>query len=182
MRIFSVKEAIRDRDGELIGVVLVNNERKLMISQWDHEVLKKVNNVEVRIPKKGVTSKFINKPLSLRDNGQIIEIPSYWRMGTMLEKILITRTYRFVGLGEKRDERRTKLKMPFGSTVIADLEICLATNKKSGEKRIILNFFLRKEEGREADFEIKLGGKRSSETIEEIEVPLSGEKIYINRK
>ena len=180
MRIFSVKEAIRDRDGELIGVVLVNNERKLMISQWDHEVLKKVNNVEVRIPKKGVTSKFINKPLSLRDNGQIIEIPSYWRMGTMLEKVLVTRTYRFVGLGES-GRKAYQVKNAFRIIVVADIEICLATNKK-WRKRIILNFFLRKEEGREADFEIKLGGKRSSETIEEIEVPLSGEKIYINRK
>ena len=175
-----VKNAVR-KNGKLAGVVLENGQR-LMISHWEHQVLKKIKNIEIRVPKKGANSKFINLPIILRDNGQVIQMPSYWRMGTMLGKSLITRTYKFIGSGEKGNERQTKLRMPFGQNVKADLEICLATNKKSGEKRIILNFFLRKEEGREADFEIKLGGKKSPETIEEIEVPLSGEKIYINRK
>jgi len=179
MKEFQVIEGIRNNKDELIGVIIEGG-KKLMISEWEHQTLASFKNVIFRVPEKGPFSKLIKKPISLKRTGEVIQLPSYWRFGIKVGKNLLTRSFKFVE--DKHNEFLTRTRMPFGHETIGDVDICLAENKKTGERRLILNYLLTLEnDTKKAEHFIKIGGKLSAKTIQEFEIPGTSEKILINR-
>ncbi len=176
---FTAIDAIRNDQDEMIGVILEGGE-KLMISDWEHQTLTSFKNVLFKVPQKGPFSKFIEKAISLKRTGEILQLPSYWRFGIKVEKTILTRSFKFIE--DKHKEFLTRARMPFGHETVGDVEICLAENKKTGEKRLILNYLLSlNTENKKAEHSIKIGGKVSARTIREFEIPDTSEKIIINR-
>jgi hypothetical protein len=178
MKEFAVIDAIRNERGEMIGVVLEGG-KKLMISEWEHQTLASFKNVFFKVPQKGPFSKFIEKAISLKRTGEILQLQSYWRFGIVIEKSILTRSFKFVG--DKHDEFLTRSRMPFGHETIGDIDICLAENKKTGEKRLIINYLLSLSTSKKAKHLIKIGGKKTAKTIGEFEIPGTSEKILINQ-
>lgn len=178
MKEFAVIDAIRNDQDEMIGVILEGGQ-KLMISEWEHQTLASFKNVLFKVPQKGPFSKFVDKAVSLKRTGEIIQLPSYWRFGIKVEKTILTRSFKFIE--DKHKEFLTRARMPFGHETIGDVEICLAENKKTGEKRLILNYLLILEnDSKKAEHFIKIGGKVSAKTIREFNIPGTSEKILIN--
>jgi len=178
MKEFSVIDAIRNENEEMIGVILKGGQ-KLMISEWEHQTLASFKNVLFKVPQKGPFSKLVEKATSLKRTGEIIQLPSYWRFGVKVEEVLVTRSFKFIG--DKHNEFLTRARMPFGHETVGDIDICLAENKKTGEKRLILNYLLTLENvNKKAEHFVKIGGKQTAKTIQEFEIPGTSEKILIN--
>lgn len=179
MKEFAAVDAIRNDQDEMIGVILEGG-KTLMISEWEHKVLGSFRGVIFRIPQKGPFSKFIDKAISLKKDGTIIQLPSYWRFGIMIKKTLLTRSFKFVG--DKHNDFLTRARMPFGHETVGDVDVCLAENQKTGEKRVIINYLLTPENSeRKVEHFLKIGGKKTAKTIQEFEIPGTSEKILINR-
>jgi hypothetical protein len=159
---------IRNSNEEMIGVKFENGE-SLMISHWDHKVIGTFDNVSIKLPKNNGKNylKKIALHASLNSKGELVEIPTYWRYGIKVAKKLVTRTFRGKDL-------------PFGEWVKARAEICRATNSKTGEEKIIVNFIVGKENEKKNPVAIKFGGKERKETIFSVSIPGTEEKIVVN--
>jgi len=173
---FEIQEVIKDGEGHGIGVILTDGTR-LMISHSEHQVLRKILNVKVKVPSLNDPHlKMVDSPLSLKDNGEIIQLPTYWRRGDKVGDTLVTKTFRF------KEDMDTQCQMPFGKTVIGDAEICLVTDEVRGTKRIIINFILKSDSNVAPEAEIKIGGIKRENTTFSIFVPGGkGSMIVVNK-
>lgn len=176
METYELKQLIR-KDGEVIGAEFQNGQ-KLMISQWDHSTLAEFENVSFRTPvKEGKFLQFVKAPLHLRADGTICQIPSYWRYGVKIEGQIITRTFRF-----SCDEGGKKInEIPFGADVVGRAKVCLSHNKKTGEKRIIVDYYIYSDQKVVAKNEVKIGGKTKPSTIWSSQIPKTESNIVVNK-
>jgi hypothetical protein len=159
---------IRNGHEEMIGVEFTNGE-KLMISHWNHKILETFDHVSIKLPENNGKNYLKKIPLhtSLNSEGELVEIPTYYRYGIKVSGELVTRTFR----GEN---------LPFGEWVKARAEICRAINSKSGEEKIIVNFIIGEENEKKGPVAIKFGGKERKETIFSVPIPGTEEKIVVN--
>ena len=174
----TVTGVIRNDQEEMVGVIFEDG-KKLMISDWEHKLVATFDKVLFRVPQKGKFSKFIEKAITLKNNGKILQFPSYWRFGVKVGKVLVTRTFKFIG--DKHDEFLTRNRMPFGEEVVGKINICLSENKKTREKRIIIDYLLSIENPKKAEHCLKIGGKITEKTIQEFQIPGTDQKIIINK-
>ncbi len=161
-------EAVRNSNQEMIGVKFENGE-SLMVSHWDHVVLETFNHVSIKLPENNGKNYLKKIPLhtSLNSEGELVDIPTYWRYGIKVAGILVTRTF----WGEN---------LPWGEWTKARAEICRAINSKSGEEKIIVNFIVGEENEEKIPVAIKFGGKERDNTIFSVPIPGTEEKIVVN--
>ncbi|HNV12645.1 MAG TPA: hypothetical protein PK686_01920 [bacterium] len=172
-----ILDYIYDENKELIGVNL-DQIGELKISHWEEKVIGSFARVEFKIPAKdGVFTKFIPERLRLYKNGEIQSMLPYWRHGVFVkstkgEDVLVTRCYYHV------DSKKTENSLPFGKTVIGTVEIRKATNAKTGEEKIILNFIYSGETKKiEKKRKIVIDSGSDKEPIFKTKIPGSGGKM-----
>jgi hypothetical protein len=162
---------------EIVGLRSTVSDKDFFFTSWEYSLLEEIKGVKIKLPKKnGKFLELIKKPVIMeRENNFAIvkEYPSYWRYGIFVDKVLVTRTFRFP------EEGRTRREFPFGKEVVCDVEIKIAENLKTGEKKIIVDYIINEEA--EEILEIKIGGVRRDETIKSFRIPGTSKDILVNK-
>ncbi len=174
---FEVKEIIEGQDGKI--EVFFKDGTSLIVSPTEHKEEANYEGGRVRIPSiNDPHLVLVQSPLSLKADGTIIELPTYWRRGNIVQgikkNVLVTVTFRF------KNELDTKCQMPFGKWVCADVQICTVTDKKRGVERVIINYLIRSDKA-VPEYEIKIAGKKREKTVYFLNIPGTREEIIVNK-
>lgn len=177
MNVEAVKYVYGDNE-ELLAVV-TQEFGELKISHWEEKIIGSFGGVEFKIPaKEGIFTKFIPKRFRLWKNGEIQEMPAYWRHGIFVkhkngsgDDVLVTRCYYHA------NNEKTFLGLPFGKKVLGTVEIRKATNTKTGEVKIILNFiYSEKVQEGERRRKIAIDSNSEKSPIFRVKIPNTGGK------
>ncbi len=151
---------IRDKKtGVMIGIETKDGKDRIMISDWEHEVLAIFENVRFRTPRADDPYlRFIESAVTLARNGNIMEIPGYWRRGVWITKKLVTVTYRMAG-----NQIPTK-SVPLGVEAVGKVKISERRNSRTGEVNLIVDYYFYPSPI-ETSYEVKIGGKKRENTV-----------------
>lgn len=162
----------------LVTAIKMSNGKEVKISDDILEPIAKFEKVRFRTPQiEGKFLKFIEPGIGLERSGLIRIIKPYWRYGIIVGGKLVTRTFRVWEAPEK-----TKTEMPFGVEVIGNIIISKSTNTRTKEVRMIVDFYIIKEnQPTEASYEVKIGGKKRENTVFSASIPGTEEFIVVNK-
>ena len=160
-----IGKAIRNEKGDGVGVILTSGQR-LYISKFEYINKANIDGVLHKVPsEKSKHLKKVGKTLSLRPNGEVVEIQENWRDGIIVAGKLVTRVYYY--------------NPNFGKYSVSRIEVLIRENKETGEKNIIINYYPTK---KEATLALKTPGEIiEGITLFQEEIPGTSEKIVVNR-
>jgi hypothetical protein len=166
--------ALHDKKGALLGIEKQNGE-KVWISDWEHKVLATFKNVRFRTPREDDPYlKFIDNTVTLLRNGNILEVPGYWRRGVWVPKKMVTITYRMAG-----NQISTKA-LPLGVEAVGRVEIRERRNSRTKEVNIIVDYYLYPSPTT-TTYEVKIGGKKRENTVFSTSIPDTTEFVVVNK-
>lgn len=165
---------IHDNDGMMIGIETEDGRDRIMISDWEHKVLAKFKNVRFRTPKSDDEYlKFVYTSVTLARSGKILEIPGYWRRGVWIAKKMVTVTYRMAG-------QISTSALPLGVEAVGRVEIREAKNCRTGETRVIIDYYFYPSPTK-ISYEVKIGGKKRENTVLSASIPSTEEFVVVNK-
>ena len=122
--------------------VTVENGKEIRISDNKYESLFKAGGVIFRVPEQSLTSRIVDEHPQFRVKGRIIHeylIPACFRAGIIFKKedkeIILTRNF--------HNQSGNPYSLPFGKTVLGEIEVQKCISYK-GEEKIIINYIVNK--------------------------------------
>jgi hypothetical protein len=170
MKEIEIKSAKAIINGEeFVGIE--TNVGTLKVSHWKQKRITIFNGVEFKIPSaKCEYMKFVPERYRLDEDGTISQMPGYWNCGVFADGVLVTRCY------YHENNRKTKTRIPLGVTTVGTVEVILSENKKSGEKRVIINHFYSEKKQSPATMKATIAGEKPKKGVFEMQIPNSPNK------